>query len=535
MTAKTVSSVQAKIVVAISLTFLAILLVSVFMTARSELKLAEKIATEKARDIGQAYFDGINTMMLTGNMEQKENLRSKLLAKGAVLDIRVVHADKYLEGLVSTPMPPSDDLDRRALGGATVSTTGESMGKPTVTYLAPIRASSNYLGTNCLSCHQVPEGTVIGAVRTTYSLTELNQEIQQNLLINAGINLLLFVLGIGLVLALLRNIVVSPLLRMRQTMHQIEQNADLGMRLEVDSKDEVGALAQAINGMLNRFRDSLTQVSDTSTRLSSAADNIASVSEQAAKGAGKQREETEVVVRFVSDLKAIASNVGGSASEAANASSEADSQAVQGTARTREAIGGILTLVQEIGRAAQTIEKLEDRSHSVSEVLAVIRGVAEQTNLLALNAAIEAARAGEMGRGFAVVADEVRKLATLSQNSTQNIEEIVSQLQSEAKESVDVMHHARASAEKHSQQLEQAVASLDQIVSQVADIRQLNQGMALEVVRQGEITENVNERMLNVSGIADRTADEAVQTRGISEELVALARELNGLVSRFKL
>ncbi len=535
MIGKTLSSVQAKIVLVIGLTFVLVLAASVLMTANEQMRMAESVADNKARDLGQAYFDGLNTMMLTGNMEQKEVLRGKLMAKGDLTEIRVIHADKYLEGVVKQAEPPRDDLDRKALDGSIVQVIGKDARGRTATYIAPIRASSNYLGTNCLTCHQVPEGTVIAAIRTTYSMADLDKQTRKALIFNGAVNLILFLFGIGLVLLLLRKIVILPLLHMRQTMHRIEMESDLGTRLGLTGKDEVGALAQTINGMLDRFRDSLVRVSDTSLRLSTASDHIVKVSEQTAEAANTQRAETGEAFRFVSDLKAIALDVGTSASEAADASQEADRQAVQGTAMTREAIGGILTLVDELAQAAQAIAKLEERSHNVSEVLGIIRSIAEQTNLLALNAAIEAARAGEAGRGFAVVADEVRKLANKSHESTEKIEDIVRRLQTEAKEAVTVMDHARDSAGLRGQQLEQAVASLDMIVSRVAEIRALNQGMVQAINRQSEITGNVNAHMVSVSGIAERTADEAVQTRAMSEELVSLARELQGLVQRFKL
>ncbi|MBP9914644.1 MAG: chemotaxis protein, partial [Thiobacillaceae bacterium] len=186
-------------------------------------------------------------------------------------------------------------------------------------------------------------------------------------------------------------------------------------------------------------------------------------------------------------------------------------------------------------QAAQVIEELDQRSQDVSNVLDVIKGIAEQTNLLALNAAIEAARAGEMGRGFAVVADEVRKLANLSHQSTQNIEGIVAQLRQEAHRAVQVMNQARDTAAQHSHQLEDAVGGLDHIVEKVADIRELNARMADAVRTQGELTESVGRRVLDISQVAGRTASEAVETRGVSEELVALAREMNELLGRFKL
>jgi methyl-accepting chemotaxis protein len=334
---------------------------------------------------------------------------------------------------------------------------------------------------------------------------------------------------------LLRRIVVAPLLGMRETMHDIERDSDLGRRLAIVAKDEIGALARTINSMLDKFSASIGLVAETSARLSAAAARIASVSELTAEAAGRQLKESETTGRSIDDLKNIASEVGVSATRAAAASAEAEEDATRSTRATRDAISGMLVLVGEIQQAAQVIEALDQRSQDVSNVLEVIKGIAERTNLLALNAAIEAARAGEMGRGFAVVADEVRKLATLSHESTRNIDGIVAQLREEAHRAVQVMHQARDTASQHSTELENSVAGLGHIVGRVGDIRDLNARMAQAVGQQCDLTRSVGQCVGTIGEVACRTAREAVETRGVSEELVALAREMNDLVSRFRL
>ncbi|MFZ5484352.1 MAG: methyl-accepting chemotaxis protein [Pseudomonadota bacterium] len=535
MFTKATQSIQVKVALAVALAFVAILVVSTVLTVTSERRLAAEIATDKAMVMGNSFFDGVNTMMLTGNLDQKASLREKLMAEPGVTDLRIV---QVAGKITPTPAPeslPKDDLDTRALAGEKVVKLYEVDGERVVTVLTPIKAVANYHGTNCLTCHDLPEGTVVGAVRTTYSMAALDSQYNRNLMINTAINLALFVAGLGLVFMILRKLVIKPLLVMRETMHAIEQNADLTRKIELAGECEVGLLANSINSMLDKFRHSLGRVAETAGRVSQAADHIASVSEGTANAAGQQRTETDQTAEFIGDLRNLAGEVGDNATQAVNVSAEAERQATQGTAMTREAIGGILELVQEIESTAGIIEQLDKRSQNVSNVLDVIREIAEQTNLLALNAAIEAARAGEAGRGFAVVADEVRKLATRSHESTRSIEEIVSQLQHEARQAVGTMGHARNSAEHDSKQLEQALASLDQIVARVSEIRQINERMATSVEQQRRLTTSSSEKVLNISRIADHTASEATQTRGVSEELVNLAHELNALVGRFKL
>jgi methyl-accepting chemotaxis protein len=535
MTQTVTTSIQTKIVLAISLIFIAVLATATWLTARNERALALEIALDKAHVMSQSYFDGINAMMLSGTMDQHETLRKKTLSTPGVREIRVVHAPGVLDGVTTTPAKPQDALDERGVKGELVSEFGEDDSGRYVTVLTPLPASANHMGTNCLSCHQVPQGTVLGAVRMTYSLKQLDSEFRNNLLLVAGLNLVLSILGIALVVGLLRRIVILPLSNMRASMQTIEQNSDLTQRLAVVSKDEVGSLAQAINGMLDKFGASLGLVTETSFKLSHAADRIASASNQTVDAAGQQLREAASTEHSINDLKGIAAEAGSSAARTAEASVDADREAGKTTQTTRDAIAGILSLVSEIQQAAEVIEALDQRSQNVSEVLSVIKGIAEQTNLLALNAAIEAARAGEMGRGFAVVADEVRKLANMSHESTRSIDEIVMQLRQEAQRAVQVMHAARETAAQHSQALGSSMGGLDQIVVRVKDIRDLNAQMEQSVRTQAELTDNVDQRVATIGRIAERTASEAVGTRGVSEELVALARELNDLVSHFRL
>lgn len=531
----TSQSVQVKIVIAIALIFLSVLATSTYLTARNERALAAQIGQDKARDLAQSYFDGLNTMMLTGSMEQQEGMRAKYLAMPGVREIRVVHAPEVLVGVSTHASPPRDGLDTRGIAGEQVVELGEDDQGRFITYLMPLKASENYLGTNCLSCHQVAPGKVLGAARVSYALNELDGEFRQNLYIVGGLNLLLSLLGIGLLIALLRRVVIAPLLSMRGAMHEIEVASDLARRLEAGADDEVGALARAINSMLDKFTASLGLVKDTSGRLTLAANRVASVSELTSDAANQQLSESRETAQSLAHLKGIAAEASSGAARTAEASAAADQEAGNSTRMTREAIGGMLALVEEIRAAATVIEALDQRSQDVSNVLDVIKGIAEQTNLLALNAAIEAARAGEMGRGFAVVADEVRKLANMSHESTRSIEDIVTQLRHEARNAVQTMEKARDTAAGHSQQLEDAVGGLDRIVERVGDIRELNAHMAQSVRTQGELTDSVDQHVASIGRYAERTASEAVETRGVSEELVALASEMNELVGRFRL
>lgn len=530
------SSVQSRIMLSIASVVILLMAVSMWFMADRQKQLVQSLAIEKASDIASSYFDSINTMMLTGSMAQSKVLRDKLLTHADIVDVRLIRgaAIRNSYGPGTLEQAPVDEFDQRALAGTSVAELSEKNGQQRITVLMPLVASSNFKGINCLNCHAVSEGTVLGAVRVGYSLSNLHSKINHDLIYAGVIALGMFIVGMLLITLLMKKIVVSPLGTMRDTMNLISQHADLRKRLAIGANDEIGQLASSFNSMLTSFGGILNQVSDTSFHLSQAANQISVVAGQTTDAASQQNRETESVLYAINQLQDSVQNVRQGATGAAQASVEADQQAAHGAATTKNAIDGIYGLVNEIERAADVIKRLDEKSKGVGSVLDVIKGLAEQTNLLALNAAIEAARAGEQGRGFAVVADEVRTLATRSHQATEEIQNIIDQLQREAKDAVAVMTNAKLSAEQRRSQVESADEGLNLIAEKVTHIRQLNAQMASIADNQSQTAQNVSQSVANISRLTERTAQDANQTNAASQDLVRLVNRLNELVGQFK-
>ena len=531
-------SINAKINIAVAGVFVAVLVIALYHTAKNERELVLTVVEQQTRDAADSYFDSINTMMLTGTMDQRDITRQKMLSHPNVIDARIIRGkqvnDVYGPGREHEKI--SDELDRRAMAGEQVLELSKGEDGQVLTVVNPIRASKDYRGTNCLLCHQVPENSVIGAVRVSYSLGELNATINSNLIESAIIHIILFAAGLMLIVYLLRRVVTSRINRMRVLFEEIERDSNLAHEMEcTDQRDEIGQMASAFQGMLSKFRESMRSVSSSTQQLSEMAHRVATVSEEALSGVLRQQTETDMVATAMNEMNCTVQEVAQNASRTAEASNEAKGEATNGALVSTEALGGIAMLMMEIEEAAGVIQKLDADSENIGMVLDVIKGIAEQTNLLALNAAIEAARAGEAGRGFAVVADEVRTLASRSQQSAEEIESMIAKLQAGAREAVQAMEGSKSKAQQSEEQVEAAAESLGMIAGEVATINDMNTQIATAAEEQTAVAEEINRNITNITQVADESADGARQSAQISEELVQLASDLEALVARFRI
>lgn len=530
-------SVQAKINLALVLVFALVFSASLYHAASTEKQLVLHVVEQQTKDAADSYFDSINTMMLTGTMAQREVLRDKLLARPGVIDARIIRGEPVTKvfGPGFAHQAPEDQLDRRALAGEGTVQVSKGKNGRVLTVINPIRAHRDYRGTNCLSCHQTAEDTVMGAVRISYDLSALDGEVNRNVMASAGIQLLLLLIGLIVVSYIIRRVIISRINDMRYTMEAMTDDEDLSRVVSVHAEDEVGAMGHSFNRMIGKFRHSLEAVAGVTRQLGEVSDRVSVVAEKTHSAVMTQRSETDMVASAMNEMSATVQEVARHASQTAAASSDADGQTKAGVTLATEALDGIEALIREIERAAQVTKQVEADSTSIGMVLDVINGIAEQTNLLALNAAIEAARAGEQGRGFAVVADEVRTLASRTQQSTRDIQATIEQLQTGVRDAVKAMEGAQLRAHAGSDCVAKAARSLNVIAGEVGTINDMNMQIATAAEQQGAVAEEINRNITTISDIADTTSADARQTSQISDELVRLAAELNRLVGRFRL
>ncbi|GGJ93360.1 methyl-accepting chemotaxis protein [Pseudomonas matsuisoli] len=332
---------------------------------------------------------------------------------------------------------------------------------------------------------------------------------------------------------LLTRSIVQPLRAAVDAARSVAEG-DLTRRIETDGNDEVSALQLALQQMQDNLRRTLAQISGSATQLAAAAEELNAVTEEAGRGLQQQNDEIEQAATAVNEMSAAVEEVARNAVSTSEASKHSSTSALTGQNRVNETIGAISGLSQEVQSTASLVSRLADQSQDVGKVLDVIRAIAEQTNLLALNAAIEAARAGESGRGFAVVADEVRALAHRTQQSTLEIEQMVSGMRDGASQALTAMQTSSARAQSTRELAENAGHALNEITSSINEMYERNLVIASAAEEQAQVAREVDRNLVNIRDLSVQSATGAHQTSASSHELSRLASELNSLAGTFR-
>lgn len=326
--------------------------------------------------------------------------------------------------------------------------------------------------------------------------------------------------------------VTSPLSQSLAIAERIAKN-DLSQVIGVQGHDEFAKLMQALKAMQDGLRSTLSLISDSSNQLASTSEEMHAVTEDANKGMQRQNNEVEMAATAVTEMSAAVEEVARNASAASEAANRSNSAALAGRARVDETVQAISLMVANVEDASLEVQGLAVMATDISKVLDVIRAIAEQTNLLALNAAIEAARAGEAGRGFAVVADEVRALAHRTQQSTSEIEQMISSIQKGSGAAVSAMTHTNAQAQRTLDTAQGAGSALVEITESIDNITERNVLIATASEEQAQVAREVDRSLVSIRDLSNQASEGSGQTALATSELTKLAVELNRLVKQF--
>ena len=531
-------SLNWKIFLPLLVIFVLVFVLCFAVSTQLQRALALQLAEEKIETTANLYMDQLNVLMVNGAIHQRQLVQTKVQEELGIQQARVIRAPAVTQlfGPGAPDQGVEDELDRRAIEqGETVLELHLDDNIPNLTLIKPYKAYQEYRGTACLQCHQVPEGTVMGAVRISYDLSDTFARIHDNNLRLGGVLLLVFGAAFLLLWRVQNHYLKRPILDISGRLQQLARERDLATRLVPLGKDELGGLVGAINGLLGSFQKSLQEVRQVTGRIYQAADQIQQGAQSTDSSVKAQDGETALIATAVNEMEASAREVRENARLTAETSEQSHAFALTANDQAQVAISGIQALRGEIGRIDEVIRTLDGRCDQVDKVLDMIKGIAEQTNLLALNAAIEAARAGESGRGFAVVADEVRTLSLRTQQSAEEITGMIRQLQSEAKDAVSAIEKAEGQTVDSVERTQAAMDSLQAIIGQVARINELNAQVAASADEQSAVCSEVSR---NITRVRDSSGDTLVQAHSAataSLQLVAECRVLEQMIAHYRL
>ena len=511
---------------------------AIVWTTQVNRETAIRQAQDFSKSIHEMTMAGLTGMMITGTVGQREVFLDQIKQLSIIKDLHVARGDAVIKlfGPDTKGARKLDAVEQQVMNSGTPYMSVERENDSSfLRVINPTKASKNYLGKDCIMCHQTAEGTVLGIVSMKVSLDSVESEVSAFRLKIAGVALAALGALLVIIYLITRHFVTAPLDELRKGLSDIARGeGDLTRRLPVKGLDEVGQSAQVFNEMMENFnqlvrqvRDAASQVSDRVTALSDSADRVTQSSHQ-------QNEKSDLAATAVEQLVSSISSIAQSAEHVQHQSQESLARANEGSRNLQMLLSEMTVVERAVKEMAESVNDFVRNTESITLMTREVKDIAEQTNLLALNAAIEAARAGEQGRGFAVVADEVRKLAEKSSRSASEIDSITANLSAQ---SVSV----RRSIEEglsHLETSQSAVSSVSSVLQatngSVAEVGHGLDAIASATDQQRRFSGDVESSIEAIAGMARENSGTVEQTAGAAHDLKRLADGLAALVGRFK-
>lgn len=390
-------------------------------------------------------------------------------------------------------------------------------------------ASEGIQGEMRAAVHKV-DGVLEGLMKMSHEDVEAHTQFID--MLAYSIFFIVIVIAVAFATYISKNI-LSGINHLKDAMNNVAESKDLSIVIKARSDDELGEMAHNFNGMIGSFRNLIVEVNHSVSTLNTATQSLSEGIHSTNEGVEAQIQQTDLVATAVTEMVATVDAIANNTNEAASKAELTNQNAIHGKDGVNRTIGQIDELSSNLLESENVVQELAKDSDTIGSVLDVIRGIAEQTNLLALNAAIEAARAGEQGRGFAVVADEVRTLASRTQESTQEIEGIISSLQSRTKDIVEHMASCRIQGQESAEKASEAGGMLEEINQDVTTIMEMSTSIATAIHEQTTVASEVNKHVVAIRDVAEKAGKEAEQNAHMSEELSQQAEVLHNEVKQF--
>ncbi|MFC1234762.1 methyl-accepting chemotaxis protein [Vibrio sp. F74] len=365
------------------------------------------------------------------------------------------------------------------------------------------------------------------------ALKNAEEEAFDSLMINLILTAISTLLAVIITFTVVRSI-KKPLFSIMEAIDKLA-SGDLTHKISENYQSELGLIADNINGLSDKLSGLISQIQSSAETVSGVADESHAMSQKTNDKVEEQSKQTDSIATAVTEMEHAVKEVASHASETSREVDEVTLQAQSNMENMQKNLRFVSRLQDSLDEATQVISQLSVQSQQIGEILTVIQSISEQTNLLALNAAIEAARAGEHGRGFAVVADEVRSLATRTQQSANEIGEMIDSLQGKADQAVGIVENNLVHAEQSVKQTNETSDSLENMLSSLTHINDMSRSIATASEEQTAVAQDVAKNIVHISDMTMSIAEDAKEAARNSESLNQLSSEQSQLIAQFKI
>ncbi|EQC46616.1 methyl-accepting chemotaxis protein [Bacteriovorax sp. Seq25_V] len=531
-------SLQVKILLFLCFIFSFLGVSVIYTSSQNNLKFVEHVIVEQTDSIADQYFDSINTLMITGSMDEREVLRKKYLDKNEILEAKIIRSDIVIKdfGNGYEHERASNEIEKKSLEGKSVSDIFVENGKRQVWVYKPFRASSNYKGTNCLECHvSAKEGDILGASVIKYDLSSIDNEIAINSRSLTKMMIAIFVISLVILFIVIRVLIVKRIKKIASFIQTVERDLDLTVRVRSGIfKDEISVLASSFNKMLDSIHYLIQGVSDKTSTISDGAITVQENAVSTFNVVNKQEVETQSVSAAITEMAESAKMVAINCRDASDSVEKALESVSHGVSYSNTASEKISLLQKTILEVGAQMTSLEKSGSEILEVLNLIHDITMKTQHLSINAAVEAARAGEHGKGFVVVAEEIGELARETKTSTEKIKSITESINKLIEHTAQMSRESERRAIEGVASVKDSEMAFNQISEQIENANRLTREIETATSEQSTSADSIHKSICEIIELNKEATLSAQEISKIGTEFSNLANDLKNDVDKFR-